>query len=152
MTATISCAHLLYSSNTSGIIRARYRNNMNCEWNLTSSDKLELVFLHVETHSSADYVNVYDGDSAASRLIATISRSSRLAPILSSSNELHVRFTSDGSGQCTAMYRGSMHLILVEIFIKTCLCLPSVIFFFLEQRRKANVHKEYLSIYTYCYV
>lgn len=145
MKATVSCAHLLViSSNTSGIIRAsshqQYSNNMNCEWNLTSSDKLELVFLHVKTHSSADYVNVYDGDSAASRLIATISGSSRPASILSSSNELHVRFTSDGSGQSegfTAMYRGSMHLILVEIFIKTCLCLANV-FFFLRTTKESK--------------
>ena len=85
---------------------------MSCEWNLTSNDKLEIVFLHVKTHSSADHVNVYDGGSAASRLIETISGSYRPAPILSSSNKLHVRFTSDGSGQSegfTAIYRGKIH-------------------------------------------
>lgn len=117
---TSSCANLLVvNDNTSGIIRAsqrwNYGNNMNCQWNLTSSVKLELVFLHFKTDSSADYVNVYDDGSPASTLIGTFSGSSLPAPIMSSSNKLYVTFSTDGSGEnegFTATYRGRQHLNL----------------------------------------
>ncbi|XP_078382712.1 scavenger receptor cysteine-rich domain-containing protein DMBT1-like [Oculina patagonica] len=81
---------------------------MNCQWNLTSNVKLELVFLHFKTDYSADYVKVYDGNSPTSPLIGTFSGSSLPAPIMSSSNKLFVTFTSDGAGRnegFTATYR-----------------------------------------------
>ena len=82
---------------------------MDCRWNLSSNGKIELVFLHFKLDSSADYVNVYDGKSAASPLIGTFSASSLPTPITSSSNELYVTFTTDGSGEnqgFAATYRG----------------------------------------------
>lgn len=111
---TSTCANLLMvNTNTTGIIRSSqrryYSDNMNCQWNLTSNVKLELVFLHFQTDSSADYVNVYDGGSSASPLIGTFSGSSLPAPTISSSNKLYVTFTTDGSGYTwgfTATYRG----------------------------------------------
>ena len=119
---TSSCAGLLMvNTNTSGIIRSNqhgyyhYMNNMNCQWNFASFERLELVFLHFNTHSSADYVNVYDGDSPASPLIGTFSGSSLPAPIMSSSNKLYVTFKTNGSATSegfTAAYRGSKHQIL----------------------------------------
>ena len=92
-----------------------YANNMACQWNITSNAnmaRLELAFLHFRTESSADYVNVYDGGSSASPLIGTFSGSSLPAPIMSSSNKLHVTFTTDGSETrtgFTATYRGRKH-------------------------------------------
>ena len=119
---TSSCANLLMINiNTSGVIRSnrhgsyRYMNNMNCQWNFTSSARLELVFLHFNTYSSADYVNVYDGGSPSSPLIGTFSGSSLPAPIMSSSSKLKVTFTTDGSDTSegfTALYKGSKHPIL----------------------------------------
>ena len=119
---TSSCANLLMINiNTSGIIRSNqhgyynYMNNMNCQWNFTSSARLELVFLHFNTHSSADYVNVYDGGSPSSPLIGTFSGSPLPAPIMSSSSKLNVTFTTDGSATSegfTITYKGSKHPIL----------------------------------------
>ena len=119
-----SCANLLVkNTNTSGIIRSNknrlYSDNMNCQWNLSSNVKLELVFLHFKTDSSADYVNVYDGGSTSSPLLGTFSGSSLPAAIMSSSNKLHVTFITDGSGTnegLTATYRGKTH----SSFIQTC--------------------------------
>ncbi len=121
---TSTCANLLViNNNSSGIIRSsqrwHYSDNMNCQWNLTSNLKLELVFLHFKTGSSADYVNVYDGGSSASPLIGTFSGSSLPAPIMSSSNQLYVTFTADGSGQdegFTAIYRGTKYLNFWKLF------------------------------------
>ena len=61
------------------------------------------------TESNADFVFVYDGNSSSARLIGRFSGSSRPGPSVSSSNQLHVRFTSDGSSQhygFKATYRG----------------------------------------------
>ena len=71
---TSSCANLhIKATNSSGIIRSgqHYSANMDCRWHLSSNGKMELVFLHFKLDSSADYVNVYDGKSAASPLIGT---------------------------------------------------------------------------------
>ncbi|KAL9961183.1 hypothetical protein ACROYT_G030081 [Oculina patagonica] len=112
---TSTCANLLViNNNSSGIIRSsqrwHYDSNMNCQWNLSSSVKLELVFLHFKTDFSADYVKVYDGGSPASPLIGTFSGSSLPAPIMSSSNKLYVTFTTDGSGNDEAVTEGTIRL------------------------------------------
>jgi len=87
-----------------------YSINANCRWHFTSNAKLELVFLHFKTDSSADYVSVYDGKSAASPLIGRFSESSLPPPIMSSSGELYVTFTTDGifkgAEGFSAIYRG----------------------------------------------
>ena len=111
-----SCANLhVKATNSSGIITSGlypanyYSANMDCRWNLSSNAKMELVFLHFKLDPSADYVNVYDGKSSASPLIGTFTASSLPTPITSSSNELYVTFTTDGSGEnqgFAATYRG----------------------------------------------
>lgn len=63
------------------------------------------------TQLDADYLNVYDGDSSFSPLIDTFSGTTLPAPIISSSNKLHVRFTTDSSGTARgfrAGYRGRL--------------------------------------------
>ena len=117
MNVTSSCPGVhINASMSSGTIKSShyfensYSVNANCRWHFTSNAKLELVFLHFETDSSTDHVVVYDGKPAASPLIGTFSESSLPPPIMSSSNELDVTFTSDGIKQgakgFSAIYRG----------------------------------------------
>ena len=115
--ATSSCANLLVSqTNTSGVIQSNnmsttYKNNMDCQWNISSNARVELVFFRLHTQRSADNVSVYDGGSLSSPLIGTFSGSSLPAPITSSSSKLYARFTSDSSttyGGFRAHYRGKI--------------------------------------------
>ena len=119
VSATSSCANLLVSqTNTGGVIQSNdmsttYLNNMDCQWNISSNARVELVFVLLYTQSSADYVSVYDGGSLSSTLIGTFSGAvyPLPAPITSSSSKLYVRFTSDSSTTYRgfrAHYRGEM--------------------------------------------
>ena len=106
---------LVRLSNTRGVIQTydgtTYRYNQDCRWNLSSNAMLQLQFASFITHSSADYLTVYDGDSPSAPLIGRFSGSSLPAPITSSSNKLYVKFTSDSSGNTygfKAWYRGMM--------------------------------------------
>ncbi|KAJ7383080.1 hypothetical protein OS493_030967 [Desmophyllum pertusum] len=100
LTATSSCVMIQLTS-TSGIIRpsqsSQYTDNMDCRWNFSSNAMLEIVFYRFNTEGCCDHVNVYDGGSPSSPLIGRFNGSSLPAPITSSSNNLYVRFTSDGS-------------------------------------------------------
>lgn len=90
-----------------------YDNDMDCQWNLVSTTKLELTFLTFSTQLDADYLYVYDGGSPSSPLIGTFSGTTLPTPITSSSNKLHIRFTSDNSSTSRgfrASYRGKRHL------------------------------------------
>ena len=119
VSATSSCANLLVSqTNTGGVIQSNdmsttYLDNMDCQWNISSNARVELVFVLLYTQSSADYVSVYDGGSLSSTLIGTFSGAvyPLPAPITSSSSKLYVRFTSDSSTTFIgfrAHYRGEM--------------------------------------------
>lgn len=86
-----------------------YDNDMDCQWNLTSSTKVELTFFMFNTELDTDYLYVYDGGSSSSPLIHSFSGTSLPSPITSSSNKLHVRFTSNASVKrrgFRASYRG----------------------------------------------
>lgn len=115
---------------------------MSCGWTLSADAKLELVFFgQFTTGSNIDFVDVYDGSSSSARLINRFSGSSRPGPIVSSSNQLYVRFTSDGSSQhdgFKAIYRGT-----------TCTVFYSDFFFpkgFPPQRRQ---HLKCITLYVY---
>ena len=103
-------------TNTGGVIQSNdmsttYLNNMDCQWNMSSNARVELVFVLLNTESSYDYVNVYDGGSLSSTLIGSYSGTSRPVPITSSSSKLYVRFISDSSRTYQgfrAHYRGEM--------------------------------------------
>ena len=120
MTVTSSCVGLwLEHSNASGIIFSNtgysYHSNIDCQWSLVSASisKLQLTFYIFNTQLDADFLYVYDGDSLSSSLIDKFSGTSLPSPITSSSNKLHLRFTSDNSLQArgfTAGYRGRVHL------------------------------------------
>ena len=122
VSATSSCANLLVSqTNTSGVIQSNnmsttYTNNIDCQWNLSSNARVELVFFRLDIELSYDFVRVYDGGSSSSPLIGTFSGSSLPAPITSSSSKLYARFTSDSSttyGGFRAHYRGKMCVIKI---------------------------------------
>ena len=116
VTVTSSCEGLsLEQTNASGIILSdtgySYGNSMDCQWNLVSAliSKLELTFYIFSTQLDVDFLYVYDGDSSSSPLIDKFSGTSLPAPITSSSNKLHLRFTSNSLTQLrgfTASYRG----------------------------------------------
>ena len=124
VTVTSSCVGLwLQQTSASGIILSNtakdnkgysYQSNLDCQWSLVSASisKLELTFYIFNTQLDADFLYVYDGDSSSSSLIDKFSGTSLPSPITSSSNKLHLRFTSDGSNQTrgfTAGYRGRVH-------------------------------------------
>ena len=90
---------------------------MDCQWTLSSNVKLELTFFIFSTQLGADYLYVYDGGSSSSSLIGTFSGTNFPSPITSSSNKLHVRFTSDSLGIARgfrASYRGLFIIIVTS--------------------------------------
>ncbi|XP_078382502.1 uncharacterized protein LOC144665191 isoform X2 [Oculina patagonica] len=114
VTVTSSCGSnlVLSDTNAKGIIlssTSTYGSNLDCQWDISSNAILELAFFTFDTEASADFVDVYDGGSTSSPLFGRFSGSSLPALIESSSNNLYVRFTSDGSDGSnegfTATYR-----------------------------------------------
>ncbi|XP_041853544.1 inactive serine protease PAMR1 isoform X2 [Melanotaenia boesemani] len=93
-----------------GVIRKRqghlvlesYPNNARCEWTIQVERpftiELRFMMLSLEFHPSCryDYVEVRDGDSISSRVIARFCGNNRPAPVQSSGNNLHILFVSDG--------------------------------------------------------
>ena len=102
VTVTSSCASLLIlETSTTGLIFSNYNgtylNNMNCNWTISSNAKLELAFIRFQTESGYDFVKVYDGPTSSSTLIGEYDGDSLPTLITSSSHELFMSFTSDGS-------------------------------------------------------
>ena len=87
---------------------------MDCTWNISSNGHVELVFLRLDTEDKVDIVTVYDGGSRAAPLIGTLfGNTLPRQSLTSSSTNLFVRFTSDGSKQYEgflARYRGRIDL------------------------------------------
>ena len=115
VTATSSCLNLLVqATNTGGIIDSNYqstyyRDNMDCEWNISSNSMLRLVFVRFNTEVSADYLKVYGGGSSSFPMIGRFSGSSIPTPLTSSTNKLYMRFTSNGHSTYSgfrAFYQG----------------------------------------------
>lgn len=134
VTVTSTCANLLLEqTSSSGIILSTnnsdydynynanyyYDNDMDCQWNLTSSTQVELTFFTFNTELDADYLYVYDGGSSSSPLIGPFSGTSLPSPITSSSNKLHIRFTSNASVRrrgFRASYRGKTYSYVFCLF------------------------------------
>ena len=99
---------------------------MNCDWTLSADGKLELFFFGpFHTESCCDFIYVYDGSSSSARLIGRFNGSSRPGPIMSSSNQLHVGFASDGSsehGGFKAIYRGTVFKVAVMFSYEMFFC------------------------------
>ena len=88
-------------SYASGIIfsnmHGEYSYGMNCSWSIFSNLSLELSFTRFQTERGSDPVTVYDGSSSSSPLIGCYDGDSLPEKISSSSHELFVTFSSDGS-------------------------------------------------------
>ncbi|XP_068704797.1 uncharacterized protein [Montipora foliosa] len=107
VTVSYSCSSNLLVrdvNNTGGIIRSNYKryhptysSNMDCFWKFSSNAKLHLTFFQFQTQIGYDFVTVYDGNSSSSPLLGRFSGNSVPSPITSSSNQLYVRFTSNGA-------------------------------------------------------
>ena len=117
LTAQTTCSRNLLVQNVnnqSGLIQSstgtHYSPHMNCSWTIKSNVKLELVFVgRFKMESAYDFVYVHDGNSSSAHLIGQFSGSARPGPIVISSNQLYVRFTSDLNVQYygfKAVYRG----------------------------------------------
>lgn len=60
------------------------------------TNRFMMVSLEFEHSCRYDYVEVRDGDSINSRVIARVCGNNRPAPVHSSGNSLHILFVSDG--------------------------------------------------------
>ena len=78
-----------------------YWNNTQCGWLIqpAGADKVVLTFTNFQTESGKDFVNVYDGTSAATTLLGTYS-GHNLPPVLTAnSGAMYITFTSDSLNQ-----------------------------------------------------
>ena len=96
----------------------KYENNMDCQWNITSNAWVELTFDHFDTELFDDYLTVYDGASLSAPVIGRFSGRNPPPPLVSSSNNLYVRFETDAAQNkqyegIRAKYRGNMPFILL---------------------------------------
>ena len=112
---------------------------MTCHWSLSSNTNLELIFFRFDTESRYDFVYVYDGGSSSSPLIGQYDGTWLPSTITSSSNQLFVTFTSDGSNVGSgfaASYHGERLLSLSE----SMSALPAAIMTTIIRRTLAHKH------------
>ena len=117
-----SCANVtVVQSDSMGYIESNepgvsvtYKSKMDCTWNITTNGHIELVFIRLDTEDKVDIVTVYDGLSRSAPVIGTLfGNTLPKQSLTSTSNELLVKFTSDGSkefGGFRARYRGRVVL------------------------------------------
>ncbi len=94
-TITTCSTTIFDSGNTSN----NYQNNEDYFVTFQSSngDCLELSFLSFDTEYPYDYLNIYDGDSVGSLLLASLSGNNLPANIYSSGTSITLHFHTDGS-------------------------------------------------------
>ena len=78
-----------------------YPSDSDCTWKISvpSKSKIELSFSSIALEPGFDYVDVYDGPTLGSKIIARLWGVVRPAPLVSSGNQMLVRFVSDYSVQ-----------------------------------------------------
>lgn len=98
----VGCSGLSYSLGCSGVITdgsgptLNYNNYSQCKtWIAASDGPITLTFDSLDIESGYDYIYVYDGTDTTGTLLATITGSTIPAPIISSSWDMFVKFTSD---------------------------------------------------------
>ncbi|PFX17234.1 Lactadherin [Stylophora pistillata] len=72
-----------------------YGSNSRCEWLITSSHRIKLVFKYFYVERGWDYVYIHDGKSTSSRRIGRFTGGHTNKVIKSSGNYLYLKFTSD---------------------------------------------------------
>ncbi|XP_044127238.1 embryonic protein UVS.2-like [Bufo gargarizans] len=101
------CANLLNEKNgslTSANYPSAYPNNASCVWLIrTPSDQVALNFVAFDVQSSpnciSDYIRIYDGPTKRDPLVLDRTCGTVLIPpIIASTNQLLVEFSSDSSG------------------------------------------------------
>ena len=97
----------------------QYNKNQKCTWTLTStppSSRISLSFQTFDVQHYCDHVQVYDGNSSSSPLLGEFYGTTLPPTIISSSNQLHITFTSDDHDTKTgfsASYKGSSFLLTI---------------------------------------
>ncbi|KAI8510949.1 hypothetical protein Bbelb_118650 [Branchiostoma belcheri] len=78
---------------------SNYGNNENCGWLITApvGSIIRLTFDSFNTEGGYDILTIYDGASASAALIQRLSGPQSVSPVISTSNSLFLRFTSDSS-------------------------------------------------------
>ena len=77
-----------------------YPDNKNCNWRITVPDgySVEVVFSHFNTERGYDYLRIYDGPSASSRLLVDLTGDlSTPRVFISTNSSLWFHFIADGS-------------------------------------------------------
>lgn len=72
-----------------------YGSNSRCEWLITSSHRIKLVFNYFFVENGWDYFHVYEGNSTSSKRIGKLTGGHTNKVIKSSGNYLYLKFTSD---------------------------------------------------------
>ncbi|XP_019622075.1 PREDICTED: bone morphogenetic protein 1-like [Branchiostoma belcheri] len=78
---------------------SNYGNNENCEWLITVPEGsiIRLTFDSFNTEGCCDFLTIYDGASDSAAVIQTLTGQQSVSPIISTSNSMFLRFTSDHS-------------------------------------------------------
>ncbi|XP_019622070.1 PREDICTED: tolloid-like protein 2 [Branchiostoma belcheri] len=77
---------------------SNYGNNENCEWLITVpvGSIISLTFDSFNTEENYDFLDIYDGASDSAAVIQRLTGQQSVSRILSTSNSMFLRFTSDG--------------------------------------------------------
>ncbi|XP_019628637.1 PREDICTED: tolloid-like protein 2, partial [Branchiostoma belcheri] len=104
LTSATGCGGSLTASSggpvTSPNYPGNYGNNENCEWSITAPEGsiIRLTFDSFNTEDDYDFLIIYDGASDnAAEIERLTGYRSQISPIISTSNTLFLRFTSDRS-------------------------------------------------------
>ncbi|XP_019641735.1 PREDICTED: uncharacterized protein LOC109483192 [Branchiostoma belcheri] len=78
-----------------------YGNNQDCEWLITvpAGSMIRLTFHSFDLEEDYDFLRIYDGASASAALIQELTGLRSVFPIVSTSNVMFLKFTSDDSGR-----------------------------------------------------
>lgn len=90
---SLGCSNTFNDGSTS---KFNYNNYSNCKWWIAASDgPITLTFDSLDIENGYDFIYVYDGVDSTAPLLATITGSTIPAPIISSSWDMFVKFSSD---------------------------------------------------------
>ena len=76
---------------------SNYGNSQNCNWLISSQVNLTVTVREINTESCCDHLYIYDGGSTSAPLIGKYSGKSIPPQATSTTNQLYLRFKSDGS-------------------------------------------------------
>ncbi|KAI8485025.1 hypothetical protein Bbelb_372710 [Branchiostoma belcheri] len=78
---------------------SNYGNNENCEWLITVPEGsiIRLTFDSFNTEGCCDFLTIYDGASHFAAVIQRLTGQQSVSPVISTSNSMFLRFTSDRS-------------------------------------------------------